>query len=140
MNILISAAIGALITIMILFNGVLSENVGNYTSSVIIHIIGLAPLLILVIFNKIKLKIHKHIPLYLYSAGAIGVFTVLFTNISFSKLGVSITIALGLLGQSLSSIIIDHFGLLDMKTVRFNKKKLIGLIFIIFGIIIMAIF
>ncbi len=140
MNILISATIGALITIMILFNGVLSENVGNYTSSVIIHIIGLAPLIILVIFNKIKLKIHTDIPLYLYSAGAIGVFTVLFTNISFSKLGVSITIALGLLGQSLSSIIIDHFGLLDMKTIRFNKKKLIGLIFIISGIIIMAIF
>jgi transporter family-2 protein len=109
-----------------MFNGTLAGSFGNYASSVIIHIVGLFTIILVLIISKSKFRFGKGIPLYLYSAGAIGIFTVLFNNISFSSLGVSITLALGLLGQSLSSIIIDHFGLLGMKVVRFEKRKLIG--------------
>lgn len=140
MNNSISALIGTAIAIMILFNGTLSTAYGNYTSSVIIHIIGLFSIILVVLATKTKFVIRKDIPLYLFSAGAIGVFTVLFNNLSFHALGVSITIALGLLGQSIASILIDHFGLLGMKSIRFEKKKLIGLSCIILGIIVMTIF
>ncbi|SFC91011.1 transporter family-2 protein [Clostridium uliginosum] len=140
MNNLISAFIGALISIMLMFNGTLSNACGNYTSTVIIHIVGFFAIILLLLITKSKIKIQKGIPLYLYSAGAIGVFTVLFNNFSFAILGASILIALGLLGQSLASIIIDHFGLLGMKVIRFNKKKLIGLTFITLGIFVMTIF
>ena len=61
-------------------------------------------------------------------------------NIGFNVLGVSITLALGLLGQSVSSIVIDHYGFLGMTVSKFNKKKLVGLIIIIIGIGIMTIF
>ena len=140
MNVLISACIGALISIMLLFNSTLSQSIGNYNSSILIHSIGLLPILLILIISKTKITIRKNVPLYLYSAGAIGVFTVLFNNMSFSALGASITLALGLFGQSVSSIMIDHFGLLEMTTITFEKKKLIGLAFIIFGILIMTIF
>ncbi|WP_251859640.1 DMT family transporter [Clostridium sp. Marseille-Q2269] len=139
-NNLISAFIGALIAIMTLFNGTLSNTFENYTSSIIIHIVGLFSIIFVLLITKSKLKIQKDIPLYLYSAGAIGVFSVVFSNISFSKLGVSLTFALGLLGQSLSSIFIDHFGLLGMKVIKFKKKKSIGLLFIVLGIFIMTVF
>ncbi|MDM5155616.1 DMT family transporter [Bacillus sp. DX1.1] len=137
---LLSVLIGAFIAIMIPLNGILSEITGNYTSSVMIHIVGLIAIIIVLLISKSKLRIQQGIPLYLYSAGAIGVFTVLFSNISFTSLGVSITIALGLLGQSVSSIIIDHFGLLGMKIVKFEKKKIIGLLLISSGIGVMTIF
>jgi len=140
MDILISACIGPLITIMILFNSTLSQNVGNYNSSVLIHIAGLFPILLILIISKMTIKLHKDIPLYLYSGGAIGVFTVLFSNMSFSALGASITLALGLFGQSAASLVIDHFGLLGMATTPFQKKKLIGLIIIVLGILIMTVF
>ncbi len=140
MNNLISAFIGALIAIMIMFNGTLSNSFGNYMSTIIIHIVGLFFIVLILILSKSKIKIDSEVPLYLYSAGAIGVFTVLFNNLSFSILGVSIPIALGLLGQSLTSIVIDHFGLLGMKTLKFDKKKYIGLLLIIIGIFIMTIF
>jgi len=139
-NNLISAFIGALIAIMTLFNGTLSNTFGNYTSSIIIHVIGLFSITFVLLISRSKIKIQKKIPIYLYSAGAIGVFTVVFSNLSFSKLGVSLTLALGLLGQSLSSIFIDHFGLLGMKVIKFEKKKCIGLLFIILGIFIMTVF
>lgn len=140
MNNLLSAFIGALISVMIMINGTLSNAFGNYTSIVIIHIIGLLSIISVLLLSRSNLKIVKGIPLYFYSAGAIGVFTVLFNNLSFSKLGVSITLALGLLGQSISSIIIDHFGLMGMKVIKFEKRKLFGLILITLGILVMTIF
>ncbi|KMN42211.1 MULTISPECIES: DMT family transporter [Bacillus] len=136
----LSVFIGALIAIMIPLNGILSEIIGNYTASVVIHLVGLVAVVIVLIINKNKILFEKGIPLYLYSAGAIGVFTVLFSNISFSALGASITIALSLLGQSIASIVIDHYGLLGMKVAKFEKKKLIGLLFISSGIVVMTIF
>lgn len=125
---------------MIMTNGTLSNSFGNYMSTIIIHIVGLFSIILVLTISKSKIKIDRQIPLYLYSAGAIGVFTVLFCNLSFSVLGVSIPLALGLLGQSLASIVIDHYGLFGMKILKFDKKKYVGLLFIILGIFIMTIF
>lgn len=136
----LSAFMGALIAIMIMLNGTLSGGTGNYTSIIIIHLIGLFSVIFVIIISKSKLKIKKNLPLYLYSGGAIGVFTVLFNNLSFTALGVSLPLALGLLGQAVSSIIIDHFGLLGMKVINFKKNKIIGLLLVTLGIFIMAIF
>ena len=140
MNNLVSGFIGALIAIMILFNGTLSNHTGNYTSSVLIHSIGLIGVVITLLITKSKFNLQKNIPLYLYSAGAIGFCTIIFNNISFPVLGVSLTLALGLLGQALASIVIDHFGLLGMKSIHFEKKKLIGLTLVSLGVLIMTLF
>jgi transporter family-2 protein len=140
MNNLISGFIGALIAVMILFNGALSSAAGNYKASVIIHITGLICIVLVLLMSKSKLKIKKGLPLYLYCAGAVGVFTVLFNNLSFKALGISIPLALGLLGQSFASMVIDHFGLFGLATVKFEKKKSIGLILIVLGILIMTVF
>lgn len=136
----LAAFSGALIAIMITFNGALSKAVGNYTSSIIIHVVGLLSIILVLILSKSKFNFKKNIPIYIYSGGAIGVFTVVFNNLSFSTLGVSITLALGLLGQSLSSIIVDHFGMFGMKVIKFEKKKIIGLFIITLGILIMTIY
>lgn len=137
---LYSGFIGVLIAIMLVFNGVLASNLGNYSSTVIIHIIGLIGIIFILIINKAKFNSYKDIPIYLYSAGAIGVFTVLFNNISFNHLGVSLTLALGLLGQSFASVVIDHYGLLGMEIVKFKKEKVLGLILISLGIVIMNLY
>lgn len=140
MNNFIAAFTGALISLMIAINGSLSAAIGNYKSSVLIHIVGLISIVLLLKISKEKFTIKRGIPLYLYSAGAIGVFTVLFNNLSFQSLGVSLTLSLGLLGESIASIFIDNFGLLGMKTRKFEKKKIFGLILIVLGITIMAFF
>lgn len=137
---LISVIIGALIAIMLGFNGLLSSVTGNYTASVIIHSVGLLGMVVLLFITKSKVQFKRSIPLYIYSAGAIGVFTVLFNNQSYLHLGASLTLSLGLLGQSMASVAIDHFGLFGMKMIRFNKKKILGLLFIGSGILIMTIF
>lgn len=140
MNNLYCLLIGILITLMTTFNGILSENIGNYTSTVIVHLVGLLSTIFVMLFSKRKIIFNKNIPLYLYSAGAIGVLTVLFNNISFNAVGISLTLSLGLLGQSLTSMIIDHYGLLGIKINKFNKKKILGFALMTIGIIIMTIY
>ncbi len=137
MNCFLSIVIGAIISVMVLFNGTLSDAFGNYTAAILIHITGLIVLIPVLLVGKTRFKADRTVPVYLYSAGAVGVFSVLFTNISYMELGVSLTLALGLFGQSVISIVIDHFGLLEMKVIRFDRKKLIGLFLIIIGIIVM---
>ena len=67
-----------------------------------------------------------------------SVLTVLFNNISFPKIGVSLPVSLGLLGQISTSLVFDYYGLLRMPKIHFNKKKLIGFAVIIVGIGIMT--
>lgn len=139
MNYLTSIFTGTLLAIMVLFNGALGESMGNYASSVMIHFIGLIGIILLLIGTKSKLNHLKGVPLYMYSAGLIGIITVLFSNMSYAHLGVALTVALGLLGQSITSIVVDHFGLFGIPANPFNQKKLIGLLLIALGIVAMTI-
>lgn len=134
----LSLLIGILVAIMIAFNGQLSHGIGNYSSLIVIHMVGFIVIWVIMLYKKIKLSFKNNLPLYLYIAGAISVFTVMFNNLSFAALGVSLPVALGLLGQLLTSLVFDHYGLLGMPKVSFNKKKFLGLLIIIIGISIMT--
>lgn len=131
---------GALITIMVSFNSILSDKVGSYTAILIIHIVGFVLLNILILAKKIEIGFTKKVPLIFYSAGVIGIFTVLFNNLSYTALGASLAIALGLFGQTIGSLIIDSFGLMGMKKIKFNNKKIFGLTLITIGIAVMTIY
>lgn len=136
----LSLFIGILITIMITFNGELSNKLGNYSALVIIHLVGFLIIILIMLCKKTKLSLKDGLPIYMYSAGAISVFTVMFNNLSYAALGVSIPVALGLLGQLLTSLVFDHYGFFGMKKIKFNKKKFIGFLIISIGISIMTFF
>ena len=133
----LSLLMGILISVMIAFNGGLTGQYGVYTATVIIHIAGLILISAVVLFKRDKVFATRF-PLYLYLGGAIGVFTTVFNNFSFGRISVSAILALGLLGQSISGLVIDQFGLLGMPKHSFTKGKLVGLILIIGGIVSMV--
>ena len=130
---LLSLFTGMIISIMVASNGGLTSQYGLYSATVLIHVIGLIAITILVFINKDKI-LHKRQAWYLYTPGLIGVFTVVFTNFAFFRISVSSIMALGLLGQCVAGIIIDHYGLMKMPKCPFVKQKLIGIIFIVLGI------
>ena len=138
MNYFISIFTGIILAIMISLNDGLGNISGNYASSVIIHFVGLIGIIFVLIFTKSKIKNLKGIPFYMFTGGLIGILTVLFTNIGFMGLGVSLTVSLSLLGQLVTSLVIDHFGYFNMTVVEFDKKKILGLIIIIAGIYVMT--
>ena len=99
MNKYLSAFTGALIAVMILFNGVLANAFGNYISTVLIHIVGLVTISLVLVISRGRTKIQTggRLPFFLYSPG-VTCLTVVFTIRVFS-LGVSATIALGCWGR-----------------------------------------
>lgn len=138
MNYFISIFTGAILAIMISLNGGVSTVSGNYASSVIIHFVGLIGIIAVLLVTKSKFKNLKGIPFYMFTGGLIGILTVLFTNTSFSTLGVSLTVSLSLLGQLITSIAVDHFGYFNLPVNKFDRKKILGFIIIIIGIYVMT--
>ncbi|MBU3144273.1 DMT family transporter [Clostridium sp. CF012] len=129
--------IGILIAIMVTFNGVLANYTDQYKSILIIHVVGLIVLIIILLLKKEKLKFKKDIPIYLFSGGLIGVFVVFLNNVCFNSLGASLTLSLGIFGQLVLACFIDHYGLFGLNIYKFNKKKVIGFIIILSGLITM---
>lgn len=128
---------GLLIAIMVTLNGTLAKHLDDYFSILIIHIVGLLSVSLILIIKKKTFNLKQEVPIYLLSGGAVGVFLVLFNNLCFKNMGVSLTLSLGLLGQSIASVIIDHFGLLGMNTYKFRNEKLVGFFLIFIGIAVM---
>lgn len=139
MNILFTSFIGVLLTFMIFLNASLTESIGMVPALMFIHIAGLTGVLVISLISKTKIKYDKTLPFYLYLGGCLGVITVLCNSYTFLVIGASLTTSLGLLGQTISSIVVDHYGLLGAEKKPFNKDKIAGLLVILVGIIVMGV-
>jgi len=127
---------GILISVMVALNGGLAGIYGVHAASVAVHIVGLSLITGFALIKRDHL-FAKRAPFYLYLGGTIGVVNVLFTNVPFGRISVSAILALGLLGQGVSGLIVDQTGFMGMPKHPFYKRKLIGLSFILIGIISM---
>ncbi len=137
MNMLLASLIGMVVTIMITFNSILSVEAGPLPALLIFHMVGILTASIFLVFQKTKQN-HGKIPLYFYTGGIIGVMVVFSNNLCFSVLGASVTLSLGIMGQSLGSILTDTTGFLNMKKHPFNVNKLFGFLLIFMGTLLMV--
>jgi transporter family-2 protein len=140
MAVFLSILSGILLSIMIAMNSDLSSTIGVYYSVAFIHFIGLVIIIIIMRIKKISMKYQKNIHWYWYSGGAIGILTTVFQNLTVSNMGVSKTLALALFGQSMISIIIEHYGWFETPIKNVNKKQFLGIGLILSGIIIMFVY
>lgn len=140
MAVFLSIFSGIVLSIMIAMNSDLSSSMGVYSSAALIHLIGLVLIIVILKVKKLSMKFDKTIPIYWYSGGAIGILTTVFQNATVSNLGVSKTLALALLGQSIVSIVIEHFGLFETPKQLIQKKQFIGIGLILCGIIVMFVY
>ena len=139
MHYILSALSAMLIAVMILVNGVLTQTYGLYEATVIIHIVGLVLITFVCLVRREPLFRIRGIRLTAFLGGAVGVFTTIFNNECYGKIDVSAIIALNLVGQAVSSIVIDQFGLFGMPVSQLTKTKLLGLIFAVGGVCYMLI-
>ena len=52
------------------------------------------------------------------------------------RLGAATVLALVVLGQMVASLILDHFGLLGLAQHPVTPKRMLGAIFLIFGVVV----
>lgn len=134
---ILSILTGVVISIMVCINGELTSSYGNYNAAVIIHVVGVLFASTICVIKKDKIKIKHQVPKWAYLGGAIGVLTTLFNNYAFGRITMTSIMALGLLGQSISSVLLDSFGLLGLKKRQIKKSSAIGYCTALIGIFIM---
>ena len=120
MNFVLATLCGIIVTTMNVFNGQLSDYTGVYLSTVIIHLVGLVTFLIIMKIKNKKVCFKKQIPLYMYCGGCIGVLTVIFNVFAIGKIGASLMTALGLLGQMMTSLLLENKGWLATSIRKLN--------------------
>lgn len=130
--------IGILISFLIFFNGALSKIVGNFTSLFIAHIVGFIAIAIINYFVKSEKKKYPK-EFFLYFGGVFNILNFFTQNITMKTIGVSSTVIFIIVGQMISSIIIDHFGFLGRKIHKIQPNKLISFFIILIGAVLINI-
>ncbi len=129
---------GVFIAVMVAINGELTLFYGLYSATVVIHLAGLLFICLLIAGRRARFLPVSKLPFHLYLGGAVGVATVVFTNMAYGRISVSAILAIGLLGQCLTSLVFDRYGFLGMPKHAFAKMKLIGISFVVLGIVFMT--
>lgn len=134
---ILAIIIGFLITIVATLNASLSGYIGMAFSMVTLHLGAAILCFIFVLRDKNGFSIKSDLPLYFYFGGSIGFFVSYLNAICMMKIGASLTIAIIIFGQMVSSCLIDNYGLFHMPVRKFNKQKMGGFIIITIGIVLM---
>lgn len=134
----LSLICGALISVMVLANGELTGVTGVYSGSVIVHVTGLLLVIIALIVRREKVRLFpKGIPWYWYLGGVLGVWTTASNNLVFGKISVTAIVGLDLLGETVTSLIIDRFGLFGLPKRPFSLLKILSIAIVGAGIAVM---
>lgn len=127
---------GACQSAMASLNGMLTDHIGMFGMSLVVHALGG---LLLILYMKLavheKLKLSG-MPWYLYSAGFFGIFLVASSSYCIGILGVSFVTCISVTGQLIISAVIDHFGWFGVPKVSFNKRRIPCFLLILTGLII----
>lgn len=131
----LTALAAVLISLMVAMNAGLSASYGLHLSTLIIHAVGLLMATMAVVARKEKLFSVRGLSAALFTGGVIGYFTILFNNLAAERISVAAILALSLLGQSGTSLVIDRFGFFGMPVRKFTLGKLAGLLMATAGIV-----
>ena len=112
--------IGALITLMYGVNSRFSALAGNLVSTLVIHVVGLAAVSIVLLAKHEEARAER-LPIFFYLGGVVGVGTVFAANYAFTVLSASLAVALGLLGQTLTSVAVDATGFWAERSTRSRR-------------------
>jgi transporter family-2 protein len=127
---------GAVISVMVAVNGELAAAGGVYTATLLVYLTGLAASAVFCAVRRVSLA-PAHIAPWWYCGGFVGLAITLCNNLSYGRISMSAIVALGLLGQVVTSLVLDTFGLLGMPKVRFLPGQFFGVALVLAGIGIM---
>jgi transporter family-2 protein len=135
-------ATGGLLTLMVWFNGTLAITGSLLFASWVPHVTG--SILAIVVLMILRPKIAKptaKIPWWAYLGGISGAVTVMLTSATMnSALAISGTIALGLAGQMIFSLIADKWGMMGLPQRDPTGRDVIALALIMAGSIVLIFF
>ncbi|KUK35892.1 MAG: bacterial/archaeal transporter family-2 protein [Clostridia bacterium] len=116
-------------------NTCLSKVIGLLEANFIVHVIGAAALVALLLLKLGQGDLSRigEAPWYAYLGGLLSVVIIYTVMFSISKLGVAVATTSIIVGQVSTALIIDHFGLFGLKEIPFTWWKLLGIVLLATG-------
>jgi transporter family-2 protein len=130
---------GLVLPIQFSINAQLRTVVGSpLVAATISFIVGAITLFTVSLF-KAGFSLNKGIasdPWWVWTGGVLGAFYVLATIILIPRIGAGTTVALVLAGQIVASVLIDHFGLINVPIHLLSMPRILGAILVIIGVVL----
>ena len=107
-------------------------------ATTISFIVGLIGLILYIIITKQTFSLAgiKGAPVYAWLGGLFGAFYVTIVILSFKELGPALTFGLIVSGQMICSVMLEHFKILVAQPNPISMYRLIGVAFVVVGVII----
>jgi len=105
-------------------------------ASFLIGTIGLFIYLFILKFDFSSITQAKTVSPVVWTAGILGAFYVAAVIILAPKLGTALTFVLVVAGQMTVSLVLDHYGLLGLPVKQINWQRLLGVAFLVAGVLL----
>ncbi|GAW92230.1 DMT family transporter [Calderihabitans maritimus] len=116
-------------------NSALGKIIGLLEATFIVHFIGTAAVAVLLVAQVGNGDLGRitSAPWYTFLGGVISVLIIYGVVASIPKVGVAIATTAIIVGQVLTALLIDHFGIFGLEKIPFTWWKLVGLILLAAG-------
>lgn len=131
-------AAGAIISVMLGANAALEDVVGPFLSLVAINVMGLVAVACALLAARRSLCFRGGLHWGFYLAGVSGVVLTFLNNVTVGAIGVTLSLALGSVGQFFASAVIDHYGLMGVERRPFRLRKMAGFALVAAGVAVMG--
>ncbi|PRX57605.1 DMT family transporter [Flagellimonas meridianipacifica] len=105
-------------------------------ASFLIGTLGLLVYLLFLKFDFSTMEQTKTVSPVVWLAGILGAFYVAAVIILAPRLGVALTFVLVVAGQMAVSLVLDHYGLLGLPVKQINWQRLLGVAFLVAGVLL----
>jgi len=114
--------------------GAMGQKIGGTASSVIVHLSGLILSIILLVFRRGEnIQAWDKLPWYMFGAGIFGLILYQTINVTLPRLGATTMLALIIIGQLLTGVVLDHFGWLGVTARPIDPTRLVGIVVLLIG-------
>lgn len=119
------------------FNARISDKLGMWETTLVVHFVGLIfALIMVVIFGNGNLKNISEVNKVFLLAGVLGVFIIFTISNGITSIGASFAISLMVIAQLFFATVIDTFGLFGTERIPFDITKVIGLAIMVVGVVV----
>lgn len=138
--VLLTVLVGFCFPIMAASNGVLGKSLGSpFLATLVVFQLGSLVLIVIMILLKSKIPtVHQviQIDLKVWFGALIVILNLLTFTIVPSKIGIANMVVLFIVGQLVSAVLAEHFGLLNFSVHSINWQRSLGVFLLIVGVVL----
>jgi transporter family-2 protein len=137
----LTAAVGGAIALQAPINSHLGKAVGTFQAAFLSFAIGTVLLAMIAALAKGGLTTvaeARHLPWYYLSGGLLGAAYVTSVLVTVRTLGAGGVVAATIAGQLTMSVIVDHFGLLDVQRQPITLLRFVGILLLAAGVFLVV--